>query len=146
MDSLRYHDFHLQGYSVSEGGERIDLDLVYAYPGEAREQSQITFSGVACYSFVHTEDAIITDIPEVPVDALVANEAAFLTENARLYGLRFWHSDLEQYVVTLHQQGLRAWKVIGAVGFYGFVIARAIHGRVAPPAEINPAHGTESAA
>ncbi len=29
MEPLRYHDFHLRGYAVSDFGTRIVLDLVY---------------------------------------------------------------------------------------------------------------------
>jgi hypothetical protein len=85
--SLRYHDFHLRGYAASDFGTTIALDLVYDYPGHDKAQSRISFSEVACYSFVHTSGAIITDIDEVPVTSLVADEAAFFTEQAHLLGV-----------------------------------------------------------
>ena len=119
MTALRFHDFHLRGYSVSEHGQRIELDLIYDYPDEERACSRITFSGVAAYSFVHTHGAIVTDILEVSVASLVAEEASFFTENATLFGVRFWQGDIEHYVATLQEKGLRAWEIISAMGFYG---------------------------
>jgi hypothetical protein len=130
MTALRYHDFHLRGYSVSDHGQSIELDLVYDYPDEPVECSRITFSGVASYSFVHTDGAIITNILEVPVASLVADEESFFTENSTLYGVRFWQSDLAHYVTTLQERGFRAWEIISAMGFHGFVIAETIHGRI----------------
>lgn len=44
---MRYHDFHLRGYSVSDFGAHIELDLVYDYPDCEKVESRITFSGVA---------------------------------------------------------------------------------------------------
>lgn len=138
MTALRYHDFHLRGYSVSDHGQSIELDLVYDYPDEPVECSRITFSGVASYSFVHTDGAIITNILEVPVASLVADEESFFTENSTLYGVRFWQSDLAHYVTTLQERGFRAWEIISAMGFHGFVIAETIHGRIGPSPRSSP--------
>lgn len=129
METLRYHDFHLRGYSVSEFGTRIVFDLVYDYPDCDKDESLITFSDVACYSFIHPSGAIITDIDEVDVASLVADEAAFFTEVAPQYGLRHWrHSNttLADYVKALQEAQLRAWYITSAVGFFGFLIAKSV--------------------
>ena len=51
---MRYHDFHLREYRVSDFGKHITLDLVYDYAGKPKERSQIEFSDVALYNFTHT--------------------------------------------------------------------------------------------
>ena len=129
METLRYHDFHLRGYSVSDFGSRIELDLVHDYPGcPEKVESRITFSGVVCYSFVHPSGAILTEIDEVPVASLVAEELSFLTEAARQHGLEHWGSGPDEYVRTLQKEWLRAWRLESAVGFSGFVIALNVEG------------------
>ena len=124
---MRYHDFHLRGYTVAESGRKITLDLVYDYPGHSHERSLIEFADVACYRFVHSEGAIITDINEVPLDALVKQEEAFLTATAAAQGLSFWTVNLETYCEQLTKERYRAWRIDSAVGFTGFVIAKQLN-------------------
>lgn len=38
---MRYHDFHLAGYTVSDFGGTVTLHLIYDYPGQAREESDL---------------------------------------------------------------------------------------------------------
>ena len=61
---MRYHDFHLREYHVSDFGKRITLHLVYDYEAKPREESHIEFCEVALYNFTHTGGAIITDVDE----------------------------------------------------------------------------------
>jgi hypothetical protein len=59
---VRFHDFHLAGYSVSDFGGTIILDLVNDYPDQPRETSRIKFADVAAYHFIHTGEALILDM------------------------------------------------------------------------------------
>jgi hypothetical protein len=68
---MRYHDFHLREYRVSDFGKRIILDLVYDYAGRPKDESQIEFSDVALYNFTHTGGAIVTGIEEISLDDLM---------------------------------------------------------------------------
>jgi hypothetical protein len=132
MDPLRFHDFHLRGYTVSDFGTRIVLDLVYDYPDVNKDESRITFSDVAYYSFLHPSGAIITDIDEIDVAALVQEDAAFFTEIASQYGLRHWNDSahgLEGYLSALRNEQMRAWRISSAIGFDGFVIAKSVSGQ-----------------
>ncbi len=150
MEPLRFHDFHLRGYTVSDFGTRIVLDLVYDYPDAGKDESRITFSDVACYSFLHPSGAIITDIDELDVATLVREEAAFFTRVAPQYGLRHWnYSDrgLEDYLSALRNEQMRAWRITSAVGFDGFVIAKSVSGQVTEhPLAVGGPTGTPSAA
>jgi len=125
---MKYHDFHLRGYSVESFGSRIVLHLVYDYPGGEKQESRIEFSDVACYSFQHTTGAIITDIEELDVATLVKEEEDKLLDFARQYGLKFWKTDISNYIATLQKEGLRGWRINSAIGFGGFVIARSVKG------------------
>lgn len=130
MEPLRYHDFHLRGYSVCDFGARIVLDLVLHDRDSDWYGSSITFSGVACYRFTHPSGAIITEIDEVDLPLLVEEEAAFLTDAAMQYGLRHWgHGGIEEYVTALQKEDLSAWRIESAIGFGGFVIAKDVAGQ-----------------
>ena len=123
---MKYHDFHLRGYSVEQSGGRIVLDLVFDYPGREKEESRIEFLGVVCYSFDHSTGAIITDIEEVEIEALAREEEPKLSFFARQYGLTHWKTDLSDYIATLQREQLRGWRIGSAIGFSGFVIARSV--------------------
>jgi hypothetical protein len=87
---VRFHDFHLDGYTVAERGRRIVMHLVYDYPGIPREESNIEFRGVALYNFVHPAGAIITDIEETTPDDVMTELGGTVTKWARLYGVNGW--------------------------------------------------------
>lgn len=123
---MKFHDFHLKGYSVLESGRRIVLDLMYDYPNQEMEKSRIEFSGVVCYHFSHTTGAIITDIEEVRVEELVKEEAALLESFAHAHGLTHWEKNLEQYANSLVKAQMRAWRIGSAIGFSGFVIGAGV--------------------
>jgi len=125
---MKYHDFHLRGYSVEAYGTKIVLDLVYDYPGEEKEESRVEFSDVACYSFDHATGAIITDIEETQVSVLAKKEEQKLTFLAHVYGLKYWKKDLADYIAALEKEQLRAWRIGSAIGFGGFVIGRSVIG------------------
>ena len=125
---MKYHDFHLRGYSVEAHGATIVLDLVYDHPGRDIQESRIKFSDVACYSFDHTTGAIITGIEEVDIAALAKEQEQKLSFFAKQYGLSHWKTDLTQYVAALETERLRAWRIDSAIGFSGFIIARSVSG------------------
>ena len=52
--AMRFHDFHLSGYSVRKFGGEILLHLIYDYPPRPPEESHIRFGDVEFYHFVHT--------------------------------------------------------------------------------------------
>ncbi len=124
---MRYHDYHLEGYEVSNRGERITLNLVYGYPGSETDESIITFEEVALYNFIHTAGAIITDIEEESLNDFLSGLADEITEWFRLYSVRYWKkSGFEGYVAGLVQSGFKVWRIESAIGFYGFVVAKRV--------------------
>ena len=124
---MRYHDFHLEGYAVTNFGSEIVLDLVRNYSKPLPERSRIHFSDVATYHFIHTGNTIITEITETSLSDLLAKYGDQLTEWWRLYGgILHWKDDRAGYIETLQQKGYSAWTIHSAIGFEGFVIARAI--------------------
>ncbi|HEY1085010.1 MAG TPA: hypothetical protein VGE29_22295 [Prosthecobacter sp.] len=126
---MRYHDFHLQGYAVSEGGLKVELHLVWPYPGPSQRDSRLEFTDVACYHFTHTSGTILTDITEEPLSDFVTSEHAFLSNAAELQGLRLWERDETQYLLRLQEGGYHAWRLESAVGFSGFIVAKTVQER-----------------
>jgi hypothetical protein len=124
---MRFHDFHLTGYVVSDFGATIVLDLVHDTPDHPSETSCIKFIGVAAYHFVHTAGAIITDIAERPLAKLLQQIGEQLTEWRRLHGgFAHWGDDHAKYLAMLELHGYRAWTISSDAGFDGFVIAESI--------------------
>jgi len=124
---MRFHDHHLAGYVVSEFGKSITLHLECEHPGLPREVSFVEFSDVAAYHFIHTGGAIIADIREVPLADLLRDVGESLSECWREHGgYLYWNDDREAYRASLESRGYRAWNLTSAVGFAGFVVARAI--------------------
>jgi hypothetical protein len=123
---MKYHDFHLRGYSVEDFGARIVLDLVCDHPDQKKEESRIEFCDVACYSFDHASGAIITDIEELDVATLAREEGQKLAFLARQHGLKYWKADISDYIATIQKEQLRGWRIDSAIGFAGFVIARTV--------------------
>lgn len=123
---MKYHDFHLESYKVLERGERIEINLVYGYPGEESDDSQITFMGVALYNFINCHGTIITDIEEVPLKGFILSKEKELAEWNRMYGVKYWQSDVATYIEKLSSMGLKVWEITSAIGFYGFVIAKEV--------------------
>ena len=124
---MKFHDYHWESYKVSERGERIELNLVYGYPGEETDDSQITFNGVALYHFIHCHGAIITDIEQIPLKGFVLSMEKELTEWNRMHGLKYWQSDVEGYIKKLNSMELQVWEITSAIGIYGFIIAKEVN-------------------
>jgi len=123
---MRYHDYHLKKYEVSDRGETITFHLVYGYPEEETDDSYINFSNVALYNFSHTTDAIITDIEETEISELMQEYGNEITEWNRMHGVRFWKENLQNYSHWLESEDYKAWRIVSAIGFYGFVIAKSV--------------------
>ena len=123
---MKFHDYHLESYKVSERGEKIEFDLVYGYPGEETDDSKIAFTGVALYNFINCSGTIITDIEEVSLKEFILSKEKELAEWNRMYGVKYWQSDIAIYIEKLSALELRVWEITSAIGFYGFVIAKEV--------------------
>jgi hypothetical protein len=128
---MRYHDFHLREYRVSDFGKHITLDLVNDYAGKPKEESRVEFADVALYNFTHTGGAIITDIDETSLSDLLSEVGESLRAWQHQHGVTGWRDNLENYRKSLESAGHKAWRVISTIGFYGFIVARSVH-QVAP--------------
>ena len=125
---LRYHDYHLQKYEVSDYGKTIKLSLGYGYSGEESDFSEITFEDVSLYNFVHTEHSIITDIEEVSVISLFEEEKNRIENWNRLQGITHWKNDTESTAKHLKSKGYKGWYIDSAIGFSGFIVAKSVKG------------------
>lgn len=125
---MRYHDWHLAGYAISDYGKTITLHLSWDYTGHERKSNCIQFADVAIYNFLHSSDAIITFINEQPISAFIVNEEPFLRNCSAQTWLRYWRKDydLTAYRAFLENEGFRYWTIDSAVGFAGFVIAKGV--------------------
>ncbi len=123
---MKYHDFHIDKYEISDRGKTIKFHLVYGYAGEETDTSDITFSDVALYNFVHTDNAIITDIYEAKPSELINERSSEITGWNRMHRVNLWEKDASTYGKNLESLGYKAWHIESAIGFYGFVIAKEI--------------------
>jgi hypothetical protein len=124
-DAVRYHDFHLTGYSVRNYGSELVLHLELPLGGD--DESHVRFADVEAYHFVHTGGAIIVDILEIPLAELLDSDWNQLAERWRLHGaIPHWDDDRAKYQATLEGHSYRAWDIGSAIDFGGFVIAKSI--------------------
>ncbi|MEH6543010.1 MAG: hypothetical protein V7721_03620 [Porticoccaceae bacterium] len=123
---MKYHDYHLDKYEVTDRGKTISFHLVYGYEGEETDVSNITFSEVALYNFIHTDNAIITDIYEIEPTKLIEEISSEVTEWNRMYRVNLWEENPEAYGIKLESLGFKAWCIESAIGFYGFIIAKEV--------------------
>ena len=125
---LKFHDYHLQKYEVSDHGKTINLFLGYCYPGKETDFSQITFENVVLYNFVQSAHSIITDIEKVTVTSLFSEEKENIETWNRLYSVDCWQNSIESTALFLESNGYSGWHIESAVGFYGFVVAKSVTG------------------
>jgi hypothetical protein len=81
---------------------------------------------VALYHFIHTGAAIIIDILEIPLGQILDQFWAHIEEWHHRHGVALWRDDRSAYQGALESEGYKAWEINSAVGFGGFVIAKAI--------------------
>lgn len=134
---MKYHDYHLRGYSVDEFGETIVFDLVYDYPGRPIRQSKVQFSGVALYHFVHTAGSIITDIRSCPIETLLSEYSTQIPKWNQLQSVTDWNGSFAPYKQKLEEKGLSGWKIDSAIGFHGFILAKEIIQKTEPAGSDN---------
>lgn len=127
---MRFHDYQLSGYEVTENGRSIKFHLTYDYPGQQALQSNIRFGNVALYNFVHTSNALITDIIEIAIPEILAEHRSQVVEWNGTYAVSHMGRDIDEYSAYLQTEGFKAWKIESAVGFYGFVIAGSISSEI----------------
>ena len=123
---MKLHDYHLENYKVLDRGGTIEFHLVYGYPGEETDESDITFHGVALYHFINSHGTIITDIEEVSLESYVLSIEKDLSEWNRMYGVKYWQSNVTAYIDKLKELDLKVWEITSAIGFYGFIIAKEV--------------------
>ncbi|GHT89748.1 hypothetical protein FACS1894101_0910 [Betaproteobacteria bacterium] len=63
---------------------------------------------------------------EIQIPELVQEFGRQIEEWSRMGGIELWRDTLDNYITTLQQEGLRAWRIGSAIGFYGFVIAKSV--------------------
>lgn len=123
---MNYHDYHLRGYTVSDFGRTLTLDLIYDDSEKPSRESRIEFSDVILYHFTHTLRAIILEIDPVSLTDLLSGKEALLAEWDHWYGLPYRQPDDTHatYVQRLQDSGHQAWEIGAAIGFHGFVIGK----------------------
>jgi hypothetical protein len=119
---MQYHDYHLRGYTVSNFGADVVLDLLYTYRGQPERESTVHFSRVRLHHFEFTAPAILTSIEEVPVRDLANEWSSRLKKWAVSQGVQGWAHDEKQLASAWEAAGLKAWEIDSAIGFSGFVV------------------------
>lgn len=121
---MKFHDYHLREYSVTDHGRTITLELVESLAPGA-DVSIIRFSEVIVYHFTHLGGAIITDLFETTfLDA--AKETGFDLSKiqAKLGGLPFAADDNSACQRHFTENHVKTWLLISAIGFTGLIVAK----------------------
>lgn len=105
---MDYHDWHLSGYSVADFGQTIILHLIWQYPDSENRESDIEFTDVAAYHFIHTDGTIITDIEEFPVAPFIDEHEEFFKSTAKRQGLRHWGKSMDAYKRYIVEQKFKS--------------------------------------
>lgn len=125
VEEFDYHDFHLRGYTVSDFGRSLSLDLISG--GDPQRLTELNFFGVASYRIVHTGGAIITYILEMPfLDAIKETDFDFIEDFRKHGGLRVYFDSIEEYGAYFANEGLKTWLILSAIGFEGLVVGRSL--------------------
>ena len=112
---MRYHDFHLKEYTVSNHGAIVTLCLIKtegsAPEAKQKVESHIEFSDVETYNFIHSGGAILTDILEVSLEQMINEVYPKLAEWSIQIGppTWYWKETAAEYLNSLQERGCRAW-------------------------------------
>jgi len=125
---MQYHDYHLRGYSVSDFGSTITLDLIYDYPETPIKFSSIRFNEVIFYHFIHLGGTIITDIFKTSLkEALNENNIDLIKLSNFLGGLKLHErEDENSLILKIEKENYSTWAIESAIGFSGFVVCQSI--------------------
>lgn len=123
---MKYHDFTLQGYDVSDKGKSIILHLSLESKNSPSIKSDIRFCDVILYNFIHVSGSIITSIEEVNLSKCLTDKSTEILEWNRMFGVNQFKGSIEDYAIYLQDQNYKAWEITSAIGFYGFVIAQSV--------------------
>jgi hypothetical protein len=121
---MKYHDYHLSGYSVDCESSIITLRLSWPYDKETPNE-QIIFTGVSGYIFRDAIGSIICDIREVDLGEFIRSNKEELSERNKIGCPKYWRPSIEETLQNL--QGKHAWLITSSIGFEGHVIAGEIH-------------------
>jgi hypothetical protein len=98
--------------------------LIIDYPGQERDESCISFTGVALYHFIHASAAIILDIEEIPVPNLLKEWGSEIAEWNRMHDVRLWKDNLQDYSLRLQSDGYEAWRMSPQLAFMALSLQR----------------------
>lgn len=124
--SMRFHDYHLLGYVVSNFGRTITLNLVQNVNDPTTPTSTVEFTDVAYYQFNHSDDAIITDIREESLSESIERRQGDIESMAHIGSIRHWNGNFDSYRDFLINDKFRAWTIEAAIGFAGHIVAKSV--------------------
>ena len=117
------HDNHIIAYTVLARERRIVIST--EFPGRApQDLIDVVFDDVLAYDFEHDcFDAIILDIEEVDLAALLKDHAAVFEEGARWGWPCGWEKRKETIGAFANRLKMRAFELSPSYGMSGWVIA-----------------------
>ncbi len=121
---MKYHDYHLRGYSIRDHGRTIILDLVESLTPDA-DVSVIRFSEVIAHQFIHLGGAVITEIFETTfLDAARETDFDLSATQTKLGGLPFAFGENSEYQRYFIENRFKTWLLISAIGFQGLIVGK----------------------
>ena len=120
---MRYHDYHLDSYTISDTDRTITLNLSL---GE--DISFIEFRGVSFHHFTHTEGTILLELEELPLRKFIDSKYQQIEAWNQVFGVRDFVQGKQAYIDNLEQLGLKVWGISSSIGFTGFVLCKEVLG------------------
>lgn len=122
--SLSVHDNLLVAYSVDL--EKREIQFRTKFPSEPPEFTDVTFTGVDCYSFEHdsTCGTIIFDFVETSPLKVYEDNVAELIAGIPYGWPGDWAKSREAAFQFFMKKEIKAWRLESSLGMTGWILAR----------------------
>jgi hypothetical protein len=128
MVALSVHDNLLVSYEVHCKARIITLRTECRLANKPTEFTNVIFKGVQGYQFENDAFGnIIFDVETVPVEHLLAEFGADISESYRMAGSPGpWAADLGSAPAYLREHGIKAFTLSSSYGLSGWVLAKEV--------------------
>jgi len=121
---ISVHDNHLVAYTVLAKEKKIILQTEFR-DREPHEFTDVVFEEVLAYDFENDLfGAIIFDVEEVDLSALLKEKASMFEDGWRWGWPRGWEKEKEEIEVFVRRLEMRAFELSSSYGMSGWILAR----------------------
>ena len=125
-EEISVHDNVILSYTV--GCKSREIVFETEFPGDERELTNVTFSGVVAYEFQNDSEArsMIFDFEEDSPLALYDDNVEKFRAHLPYGWPGKWAKSRESARAFFQENGIRAWYLAASVGMHGWILARSM--------------------